>query len=106
MSNKEIILIILILAISVQLTRVLPFIIFRNKKDLPKAISYLGKMLPAAVMGLLCVYCFKDYDYHSVAEVLPALISVAAVVLVHFLKKNTIISIVVGTALYMILIRV
>lgn len=100
------ILIILILALSVQFTRALPFIIFRNKENLPKVIGYLGNMLPAAVMGLLCVYCFKDYDYSSAEEILPALISIAAVVLVHFLKKNTILSIIVGTTLYMVLIRV
>jgi len=106
MNNKELILTIIILAVSVQITRFLPFAVFQNKENPPKVIGYLGKVLPAAVMGLLCVYCFKDYDYSSFTEVIPAFIAAAAVVITHLIKKNTILSIIVGTAAYMILIRV
>jgi len=106
MSNQEIVLLILVLALSVQLTRALPFAIFRQSDSLPRIIGYLGKVLPAAVMGLLCVYCFKDYDFSSLKSFLPALIAAASVVLIHLWKKNTIFSIALGTAVYMLLIRI
>lgn len=41
-------------------TRFLPFIIFPEGKEPPEFISYLGKVLPYAVIGLLVVYCLKD----------------------------------------------
>lgn len=106
MSNTEIILFIFILTASVQLTRMLPFLLFRNDDTMPPIISYLGNSLPAAVMGLLCIYCFKDYDYSSFTDVWPALFSSVVVISVHFLKKNAMVSIALGTMAYMLLIRI
>lgn len=106
MSNLQIVIIIVLLGISVWLTRFLPFLIFKNSTKLPKAVEYLGKVLPAAMMGLLVVYCVKDYSFVDIREMLPLLLSVGTVVAVHLIKRNTIISISVGTVLYMILIRV
>ena len=39
------------------ITRFLPFLIFPAGKETPKYIQYVGKVLPAAVFGLLVVYC-------------------------------------------------
>ena len=95
-----------VLALSVWLTRWLPFVIFRDSDKLPKTVEYLGRVLPAAAMGFLVVYCFKDYDFSSAAACLPALIAGLATALLHRLKKNMILSITAGTALYMLLIRI
>lgn len=106
MNNTQIIITVVILAVSVWITRFLPFVIFKNTTKLPKIIDYLGKVLPAAMMGLLVIYCFKDYSFTSFTEVLPLIISVAAVVALHLFKRNTILSISVGTVVYMVLIRI
>ena len=41
-------------------TRFLPFLIFPEGKEPPAVITYLGTVLPYAVIGLLVVYCMKD----------------------------------------------
>lgn len=41
-------------------TRFLPFLIFPEGKEPPAVITYLGTVLPYAVIGLLVVYCLKD----------------------------------------------
>ena len=41
-------------------TRFLPFLIFPEGKEPPAVITYLGKVLPCAVIGLLVVFCLKD----------------------------------------------
>lgn len=85
-------------------TRFLPFIIFPENKTPPKIVTYLGTVLPYAVIGLLVIYCLKDAvfsEYHT----LPELIAIAAVVVIHKWKKNTLLSISIGTILYMILVQ-
>lgn len=42
------------------LTRFSAFLIFPPGKKAPDFVQYLGKALPAAVMGMLVVYTFKD----------------------------------------------
>lgn len=106
MNEIQIIITILVLALSVWITRFLPFFVFTNTERLPKIVDYLGKVLPAAMMGLLVVYCFKDYDLHNITKIAPVLISAAVVSVLHLVKRNTILSISAGTAVYMILIRV
>ncbi len=103
MSSREFLLTTIILAISVQLTRFLPFVFFGENRKIPRIITYLGNVLPAAMMGLLVIYCYKDYD---ISSMLPALLSGVATAAIHIYKKNTILSIALGTAIYMVLIRI
>lgn len=106
MSNVQFIVLTLVLALSVMLTRFLPFVLF-GKKEVPSLVKYLGKVLPAAMMGLLVVYCYKDFDWAGgIVAVLPALVAGASVVGIHLWKRNTILSITLGTVVYMVLIRV
>lgn len=106
MSNVQMIILIAVLALSVMVTRFLPFAVFRRTDRLPNSITYLGKVLPAAMMGLLVVYCFKDYDFTDMSSILPAVIASAVVVGMHLWKRNTIMSIFIGTAAYMFIINV
>lgn len=105
MNNIQLAVTLLLLAAGLWLTRFLPFVIFKKTEKLPKIIEYMGRVLPAAMMGLLVVYCFKGCDFSDITAVLPLVLSVAAVTVLHLLKHNTILSISVGTAVYMILIR-
>lgn len=84
--------------------RFLPFILFRKKT--PEAIVYLGAVLPYAIMGMLVVYCLKNISFVSGSHGIPEALSVLTVVLLHRWKHNALLSILVGTATYMLLLQV
>ena len=85
------------------LLRALPFLIFR--KQTPAYISYLGKVLPAAIIGMLVIYCLKDITPKLAPFGIPEVIAAACVVGAQVWKRNSLISILAGTAVYMILIQ-
>ena len=87
-------------------TRFLPFLIFGENRQTPKLITYLGKVLPYAIMAMLVVYCLKSVTPLEYPYALPELISCAVVVLLHIWKRNTLLSIGGGTACYMLLVQV
>ena len=87
------------------LTRFVPFIVFPAGKPTPKYITYLGRVLPAAVFGLLVVYCFKDVSFLTGWHGLPELISIAVVVGLHLWKRQMLLSIAGGTVCYMLLVQ-
>lgn len=87
------------------LLRFLPFIIFSNG-NIPKPLRYLGEVLPGAIIGMLVVYCFKSTVVLSYPFALPELIATAVVVGLYLWKRNVLVSVGVGTVLYMILIQV
>ena len=97
----------IILAVSAgtQLTRWLPFWLFPENREPPAVVTYLGRVLPAAMMGLLVVYCLKGVDWLSAPHGVPELLSVAAVALLHRWRGNVLLSIGGGTALYMLLVQ-
>ena len=63
-------------------------------------------MLPYAIMGMLVVYCLKNVSLLQSPHALPELLGCATVVLLHLWKRNTLLSIAGGTALYMLLVQV
>lgn len=98
--------VILVVSLGVWITRWLPFLLFPEKKEPPKVVLYLGQVLPPAMMGLLVVYCFKNVTWLSGNHGLPELLASAAVVGLHLWKRNVLLSIAGGTAVYMVLLRV
>ncbi len=87
------------------LIRFSPFMLFPEGRKRPAFITYLGKVLPYAIIGMLVVYCFKDISFVSYPHGLPAIIAGVAVALLHIWKGNTLLSVFGGTAFYMILIN-
>lgn len=96
---------ILALALGNALTRFLPFVVFSDAKELPPLMLYLGRVLPPAMMALLVVYCFKNVPILTAPHALPELIAVAAIIVIHTWRRNVLLSIGVGTALYMALVQ-
>ncbi len=86
------------------LTRVVPFIAFRRRT--PAVVTYLGRVLPAAVFGMLIVYCLKDVQLSAGTHGIPEALGIAAVVLVHRWRRNMLLSIATGTGLYLLLVNV
>lgn len=85
--------------------RALPFVCFGGKKGVARLVAALGETLPPAIMAALVVYCLKSVPFGAVENGAKQLIAAAAVVALHLWKKNTLLSIGAGTALYMLLIR-
>ena len=87
------------------LTRYLPFLLFPAGKPTPKYIQYLGKVLPAAVFGLLVVYSLKDVRILAGSHGLPEMISILLVIVLHVWKRQMLLSIAGGTVCYMLLVQ-
>ena len=91
------------MAIVTMLTRFLPFIVFRKKT--PEYVLYLGRVLPPAIIGMLVIYCLKDIAPLAYPYGIPELIAVALVAGVQVWKRNSLISILTGTVVYMLLVQ-
>lgn len=87
------------------LTRFVPFWAFPPGKPTPAYITHLGKALPGAVFALLVVYCLKDVNPLAGTHRTPEAISIAPVVATHLWRRNMLLSIFAGTALYMVLVN-
>lgn len=87
------------------LTRFLPFLIFPAGKPTPRYIQYLGRVLPAAVFGLLIVYCLKNVNLFAGGHAIPEFLSIALVVSLHLWKRQMLLSIAGGTICYMLLVQ-
>ena len=105
MDNMHSILIIIVAALVTMATRFLPFLIFGKEGKTPQIITYLGKVLPYAIMGMLVVYCMKDVAFFSYPYGIPELLGCLAVMALHLWKRNTLLSIGVGTVFYMVLVQ-
>lgn len=105
MPDTYLLALIAVAAVVTAATRFLPFLIFGNGKKTPQIIVYLGKVLPYAIMGMLVVYCMKSVSFVKAPFGLPELIACAAVAVLHIWKRNTLLSIAVGTVGYMLLVQ-
>ena len=98
----------LIVAVTAAVTmalRFLPFLIFGENRKTPEIVAYLGKVLPFAIMGMLVVYCLKGVSFADAPFGIPELLSCALVAGLHVWKRNTLLSIAVGTVCYMLLVQ-
>lgn len=93
-----------VMAIVTLVLRFLPFVIF-SKGEIPKALLYLGDVLPGAIIGMLVIYCFKSTVVTSYPFALPEIIASAIVIALYLWKKNVLLSVGVGTVLYMVLVQ-
>ena len=103
--QAHLLIMVLVAAVCTFATRLFPFALFGGKKQVPKFVQYLGNVLPVAILGILIVYCLKDFEQGNVNYIVPQLIAVALTAGVHLWRKNTLLSIAVGTIGYMLLIH-
>ena len=104
--NMHALLIVLVCAGVTLMLRALPFACFGGKDGVPGWVASLGGMLPSAIMAALVVYCLKSVPYGAFADGARQLAAAAVVVALHLARRNTLLSIAGGTAVYMILIRI
>lgn len=94
---------ILIMAALTATLRFLPFVMF--SKGTPKTIVYLGNLLPNAIMAMLVVYCLKNVSFAADSHSIPEALAVLLVAALHKWKHNMLLSILGGTAAYMLLVQ-
>ena len=105
LTTTQALIIIALLALGTAITRFLPFVLFPNASSAPRFVIYLGRMLPAAAISLLVVYCVRDLSPVIAPHGIPEAIAIAVVAALHIWKKNTLLSIACGTIVYMLLVQ-
>ncbi len=96
---------IVVMSIVTIILRAFPFLVLRGKKT-PTIISYLGDVLPYAVMAMLVVYCFKNTSFISAPFGIPEIIAGLLTAVTFVWKRNTLLSIITGTLCYMVFVQV
>lgn len=102
--NHDILLVAVITLVTLAL-RFAPFLLFPGGKKIPAPLLYLSRILPSAVMGMLIIYCLKNAAHLTWPFALPELSSIFVVATLQKLRHNTLLSILAGTALYMLLVQ-
>lgn len=105
MDNLHAALTIAVIALVTAALRFLPFLLFVENRKTPPMVTYLGKVLPFAIMGMLVVYCLKGVTFAAAPYGIPEAIGCATVALLHIWKRNTLLSIGAGTICYMLLMQ-
>ena len=94
---------ILVAAAATFLTRLLPFVFLGPHSSHP-LIQHLGRYLPAGIMALLVViFLLRSGHWEAPLLGLDALAPALLVVLLHLWKRNALLSMVAGTASYMLI---
>jgi branched-subunit amino acid transport protein AzlD len=100
--DKYVIVVIAVMALVTFALRALPFLADQWLKKHP-AVQRLGQFLPLAIMTLLLLHSGTSAAREHTAGPWPELLAVALVVLLQWRTKNALLSIVVGTAVYVLM---
>ncbi|MBQ6471449.1 MAG: AzlD domain-containing protein [Victivallales bacterium] len=93
------------------LLRAFPFLAFGHAKDghPPKIIIYLGRVISPAAIAMLVVYCFcayfKETPLPQKSWGMAELLAGVTVIGLQLWRRNPLLSILAGTALYMFLVQ-
>ena len=105
MTHKQMLLTVLVVMLGTMFTRFLVFFIFPPSKEPPQFVNYLGKVLPAAAIGLLVIYALKEVKLTKAPFAIPEFLAILVIVLIHKWRRNSLLSIATGTIVYMVLIQ-
>ncbi|MDR1131478.1 MAG: AzlD domain-containing protein [Oscillospiraceae bacterium] len=105
LTPTETLVMIFAIALGTAATRFAPFLLFPEKKTPAEAVTYLGKCLPPAMLGLLTVYCLREAPLSAWPHGLPQITALAVIVILHRWKNNVLLSIGGGTLVYMLLVQ-
>ena len=88
------------------ITRFLPFVVFSSKdQQPPEVVRYLGRVLPAAIFGMLIVYCLKSVTPFAGSHGIPEAIAIGVTVALRKWRHQTLVSIAGGTLCYVLLVQ-
>lgn len=104
MNTTEAVVVITASALITFFYRAVPFLFFRNR-EVPQWLEKMKNVLPSALMAVLVVYCLKGVVTADMHGLVTTLVACATTVVVHYAFGKSIVSIVCGTAEYMILLN-
>ena len=82
--------------------RALPFLLFSGRnRELPPLVDRLGKVISPVIIGCLIVYSYSGSAWRTPWPYLAGVVTVA----LQVWRKNPLVSIVAGTAVYMLLVN-
>jgi len=91
------------------LLRAFPFLAFGTGRKPPAFVGELGRLISPAAIAMLIVYCFcicfRDADFSEKLYGAAEWIAGATVIALHLRFKNPLLSIIAGTAVYMLLVQ-
>lgn len=105
MTDTEMLITILVVVAATVFTRFIPYILFPQGRKTPPFVTYLGKYLAPAVFGLLIVYCLRNVNFTGGSFGIPEILSIAVVIVTYVWKRQMLLSMAGGTALYMLLVQ-
>ena len=105
MSVLQVVITIAVVVLATILTRFLPYICFPQGRETPEYIIYLGKVLAPAVFGFLVIYCLRNVQFTGGNYGIPEIISIVVVVITYVWRRQMMLSMAAGTALYMVLVQ-
>lgn len=88
--------------------RALPFIAGAVSKGPSPLLNYIGKVLSAGAISMLVVFCFCSIYQHksfSSSYGIPEAAATLVVVGLQLWRRNPLLSIIAGTAVYMMLVQ-
>ena len=97
---------ILVIAAVTFATRLTPFIFFGKNKTTPPYILYIGTYLPPAIMAMLVIYSLRHISLGNFPFGIPEFLGILAVFALHRWKRNTLLSIVGSTVIYMLILQI
>ena len=98
------IIVIIVMALSTYFTRLIPFVLFSPGRE-SSILNYVAKSTPPMVMMILVVYMLKDMNYYSY-ELVFTFTAIAVTIGFQVFKRNALLSIVAGTAVYMFFVQI
>lgn len=101
MSTTHAVAVVLVAAATTWALRAVPFALLRPLRD-SELLTYLGERMPVGVMLVLTVYTLRDTTL-AVTSAGPTAIALAVTAVLHLWRRNAILSIVCGTAVYAVL---
>ena len=111
MNINYILLGILVAAFASILSRALPFLVLSRYANAP-LLHFLGQQLPGAILIILVVYSLQDlslftsdFNLNNKATGWPLLVASITVAVLHFWRRSALLSIFLGTGVYMFLIQ-
>ena len=101
---EYLIVVIIVMALSTYFTRLIPFLLFRPGRE-SSLLNYVAKSTPPMVMMILVIYMLRDMSYYSF-ELAYTFIALAVTIGFQVYKRNALLSIVAGTAVYMFFVQI
>jgi branched-subunit amino acid transport protein AzlD len=90
-----------VMAFATFVTRVLPFIVFSQSHDHPM-LAYFGRYFPPMIMVILVFFGLTELQIETSVRLVNATFALVAVIIIQLLGRNTLVSILVGTGLYVL----